>query len=135
LPFAQALTIIFFPGRVLLRGTLHFIFALPRGILFSPGVVVTATIQPATHHPQITGAIVHRVAVLVVDVFAISLSDFARGHCFPSSRVSIRPLLFRFSRTVVPAVLCGVVSSQRHVLIVTGGEVCPDPAGKNKKNF
>jgi hypothetical protein len=78
---AQALTIFFLPGRVLLRGTLQGIFALPSGILFPPGVVVTAAIQPATHDPQITGAIVHRVPVLVVDVFPIALSDFARGHC------------------------------------------------------
>lgn len=118
---------------MLLRGTLHFMFALPRGILLSPGIVVTPTIQPATHHPQIAGAIVHWVAVPVVDVFAVALFDFSSCHRFPSSRVSIRPLLFRFLRTMVPAVLRGVVSSQRHVLIVTGGEFCPDPAGKNKK--
>jgi len=36
---------------------------------------------------------------------------------------------------MVPAVLHGVVSSQRHMVIVTGGEFCPDPEGKNKKIF
>jgi hypothetical protein len=93
---AQALTIIFFPGRVLLRGTLHFMFALPRGILFSPGVVVAAAIHTTTHHPQIAGAIVHGVSVLMVDVLAIALSDFARCHSFSPGCISVGTLLFRF---------------------------------------
>jgi hypothetical protein len=132
---AQALTIFFLPGRVLLRGTLQGIFALPSGILFPPGVVVTATIQPATHHPQITGAIVHRVAVLVVDVFAIALSDFARGHRFSPGRVSVSTRLFCFCRALVFFVLHLVIASKGHPPIVICPAFCKEGAKLKKIIF
>jgi len=110
-------------------------FALPRGILFSPGVVVTATIQPATHDPQITGAIIHRVAVLVVDVFAISLFDFARGHCFSSGRIPVCTRLFRFCRALVFFVLHLVIAAKGHQPIVVCPAFCKEGAKLKKIIF
>ena len=117
---------------MLLRGTLQGIFALPSGILFSPGVVVTPSVQPATHHPQVARPIVHRVAVLVVDVFAISLSDFARGHCFSSGRIPVCTRLFRFCRALVFFVLHLVIAAKGHLPIVICLAVCLDPGKINK---
>ena len=117
---------------MLLRGTLQGMFALPRGILLSPRVVVTATVQPATHHPQVARPIVHRVAVLVVNVLAIALSDFSRGHRFPPGCVSVCTLLFRFCRALILFVLHLVIAAKGHPSIVICLAVCLDPGKINK---
>ena len=132
MPLAHAFTIFFFPGRVLLRGTLQGMLALPKGILFSPGIVVTATVQPATHHPQVARSIVHRVAVLVLNVFAIALSDFSRGHRFSPGRVSVSTRLFSFCRALILFVLHLVIAAKGHLPIVIFPALCPDPGKINK---
>jgi len=109
-----------------------FLLLRPSGILFSPGVVVPAAIQPATHHPQITGSIVHRVPVLVVDVFPIALSDLARGHCFSPSCISVCTRLFRFCRALVLFVLHLVIAAKGHQPIVICLAFCKEGAKLKK---
>ena len=104
----------------------------PSGILFSPGIVVAAAVQPATHHPQVARPIVHRVAVLVVDVFAITLPNFAGGDCFSSCCVSVCTRLFRFCRALILFVLHLVIAAKGHPSIVICLAVCLDPGKINK---
>ena len=106
----------------------------PSGILFSPGIVVAAAVQPATHHPQVARPIVHRVAVLVVDVFAITLPNFAGGDCFSSCCVSMCTRLFRFCRALILFVLHLIIASKGHSTIVPRTSFCLDGNRGRKKN-
>lgn len=90
------------------------------GDVFNLGIhmgwwLLTGTIGGFAHHPKIGRAVIRSAVILVIDVFAVALTDTSGFLHLGSGGVAFSATFDLSRRSLVVAVLFGVVSFSGHV--------------------